>query len=281
MHAGSTRSRAACRRSRDWRESGKLPKGPWRSIQDLPKRTYGWRIYRWRIGDRIAGDEHFRKAVELEPDDPLVLSIAAGNAASNGRFEAAIELQRRAVEAEPLSLAHRENLVAWLVMAGRLDEAEADLRSLQELSPAPRDIAKELAQVLILQGRFSEALELTSDMQDEADRLLARALAYHGLGRDSDSDAALRALNESMPAGDPIRVAEVHAYRGESDDAFWWLQATPASDCDQSRIRYSPFLKSLHSDPRWNARIESMRRPGSRLESSVELPERSVSTARG
>ena len=253
VRAGSTRSRAACRLSRDWPGYDKLPKGPWTIDPGIAEAHVRLAHYRWRVGDRFAGDEHFRKAVELEPDDPLVLSIAAGNAASNGRFEAAIELQRRAVEAEPLSLAHRENLVAWLVMAGRLDEAEADLRSLQELSPAPRDIAKELAQVLILQGRFSEALELTSDMQDEADRLLARALAYHGLGRDSDSDAALRALNESMPAGDPIRVAEVHAYRGESDDAFWWLQAMPASDCDPSRIRYSPFLKSLHSDPRWNA----------------------------
>jgi DNA-binding winged helix-turn-helix (wHTH) protein/Tfp pilus assembly protein PilF len=237
--------------------------------------------YQWRVGDRIAGDEHFRKAVELEPGDPLVLSIAAGNAASNGRFDTAIELQRRAVEAEPLSLAHRDNLVAWLVMAGHLEEAEADLRRLQELSPVPRDIAKDLAQVLILQGRFVEALELTGDMQNEADRLLARALAYHGLGRAADSDEALRALNESTPAGDPIRVAEVHAYRGESDDAFWWLQVAPASDFDRSRIRYSPFLKSLHSDPRWNARLESARRSGSRLDSSVELPQRTGSAARG
>jgi DNA-binding winged helix-turn-helix (wHTH) protein/Tfp pilus assembly protein PilF len=236
--------------------------------------------FRWRIGDRIAGDEHFRKAVELEPGDPLVLSFAASNAASNGRFEAAIELQRRAVEAEPLSLAHRDNLVAWLVMAGRLDEAEAALRNLQELSPAPRDIANNLAQVLILQGRFGEALELTGDMHDDADRLLARALAYHGLGRNSDSDAALRALNESVATGDPIRVAEVHAYRGESDDAFWWLQAAPDSDCDQSRIRYSPFLKSLHLDPRWNARIESKHHPGTRPESPVELPDRVGSAAR-
>jgi DNA-binding winged helix-turn-helix (wHTH) protein/Tfp pilus assembly protein PilF len=237
--------------------------------------------YRWRVGDRTAGDEHFRKAVELEPNDPLVLSIEAGNAASNGRFETAIELQRRALEAEPLSLAHRDNLVAWLVMAGHLEEAEADLRRLQELSPVPRDNAKDLAQVLILQGRFGEALELTGNMQNEADRLLARALAYHGLGRDADSDSAVRALNESMPAGDSIRLAEVHAYRGESDDAFWWLQAATDSDCDQSRIRYSPFLKSLHSDPRWNARFESARQPGSRLEGALELPDRVRSAVRG
>lgn len=236
-------------------------------------------FYRWRIGDRSAGDEHFRKAVELDPGDPLLLSIAASNAASDGQFATAIELQRRAVEAEPLSLAHRDNLVAWLVMAGRLDEAEADLRNLQELSPAPRDIAKDLAQVLILQGRFSEALALTGDMQDEADRLLARALAYHGLGRKSDSDAALRALNGFMPASDPIRIAEVHAYRGESDDAFLWLQAAYGPDFDQSRIRYSPFFKSLHQDPRWNARIESRRHLDSRLENSIQLPDRVGSAA--
>ena len=235
-------------------------------------------FYRWRIGDRSAGDEHFRKAVELEPGDPLLLSVAAGKAASDGQFETAIELQRRAVEVEPLSLAHRDNLVAWLVMAGRLDEAEADLRNLQELSPASRDSAKDLAQVLILQGRFSEALELTADMHDEADRLLTRALAYHGLGRNSDSDAALRALNGSVPASDPIRIAEVHAFRGESDDAFQWLQAAPSSDVDESRIRYSPFLKSLHSDPRWSARIQTMGHPDVGPDGSVKLTDRIGST---
>ena len=238
-------------------------------------------FYRWRIGDRIAGDEHFRKALDLEPGDPLVLSIAAGNAASNGLFDTAIRLQRRAVEAEPLSLAHRDNLVAWLVMAGRLDEAEADLRELQELSPAPRDTARDLAQVLILQGRFSEALALTGDMHGEADRLLAQALAYHGLGRSADADAALRALSESVPVGDPIAVAEVHAYRGESDDAFWWLESAHESDSDPSRICYSPFLKSLHSDPRWNARIESTRHRASRPDNSVRLPDPIGSAARG
>jgi tetratricopeptide (TPR) repeat protein len=165
-------------------------------------------------------------------------------------------------------------------MAGRLDEAEADLRKLQELSPAPRDRAKDLAQVLILQGRFREALELTGDMQDDADRLSARALAYHGLGRSADSDAALRALNESVPASDPVRIAEVHAYRGESDDAFRWLQALPDSGCEQPRVRYSPFLKSLHSDPRWNARIEATRRADSRSKSAVELLDRVGSAAR-
>jgi DNA-binding winged helix-turn-helix (wHTH) protein/tetratricopeptide (TPR) repeat protein len=221
-------------------------------------------FYRWRIGDQVAGDEHLRKAFELEPNDPLVLGIAAGDAASKGQFEAAIELQRRTIEAEPLSLAHRGNLVAWLVMAGRFDEAEADLRRLQELSPAPQQVAKDLAQVLILEGRFGEALQLTRDMH-EADRLLAQALAYHGLGRKSDSDAALRALILTAPANDPVRVAEAYAYRGESDDAFRWLRAARKKDCDESRVQFSPLLMRLHADPRWHAPLKGAR-VGSALE---------------
>ena len=113
---------------------------------------------------------------------------------------------------------------------------------------------------------------------DEADRLLTRALAYHGLGRNSDSDAALRTLNGSVPASDPIRIAEVHAFRGESDDAFQWLQAAPSSDVDESRIRYSPLLKSLHQDPRWSARIESMGDPCVGPDGSVQLTDRIGST---
>ena len=51
---------------------------------------------------------------------------------------------------------------------------------------ASRDGARDLAQVLILNGRFREALDLTHEMQDEAGRLLARALIESAPDEDCD-----------------------------------------------------------------------------------------------
>ncbi len=46
-------------------------------------------------------------------------------------------------------------------------------------------------------------------------------------------------------------VAEVYAFRGETDNAFEWLR-TSRSQLGISRVLYaSPFLKPLQADPRW------------------------------
>jgi hypothetical protein len=50
-------------------------------------------------------------------------------------------------------------------------------------------------------------------------------------------------------------VAEVFAYRGESDEAFKWLEAAKQLPPERRQpewvLRLSPFLKPLHSDERW------------------------------
>lgn len=223
--------------------------------------------YRWITGDRRAGDEHLAKALELEPDNALVLSVSAGSAAEMGQFDIAIELQRRAVAADPLSVLRRYNLAAILYQAGRLDEAKAELLSLRELSPASSQFSDLLGLVLILEGRFDEALQLAGELDDDLERQQIMALAYDGLGRRMESDAALGVLIETAQGEDRYLIAEVLAYRGETDAAFEWLHtATGSIDVPpwlqggrrwRWLMPHSPFLRSLHSDPRWNAWLES------------------------
>jgi len=60
-----------------------------------------------------------------------------------------------------------------------------------------------------------------------------------------------------------IVIAEVHAARKETDRAFEWLrtarQRAEKQDSSMSRwvfndsLQVAPFLKPLHSDPRWKA----------------------------
>lgn len=225
--------------------------------------------YRGSMGDPRARDEHVQAALALDPDDPLALVVQAGNAAQDGRLDEAIDIQRRAVAVEPLAVASRYNLAWFLMTAGRLDEAKAQLVELRELHPIPTEPDDLLGVVLVLEGRFAEALDLAAAWPEEADGLYIRALALHGLRRDSESEAALKALIASSAGQDAWRIAEVHAYRGEVEQAFKWLNsANPAPRTmpwrqpggrPQWSLSHSPFLKRLHADPRWHAWLESGR----------------------
>lgn len=217
--------------------------------------------YRWRTGDREAGDEHLRRAIAANPDHPLVLSFAASDAVAHGRLAEGIALQQRSVAADPLSISSRYNLAVWLYLAGRIDDARDALLEIREIHPNETNPGGLLSLILILDRQFGAALELVDGLPDDADQLQARALAYSGLGRSEDADAALRALLESPQPPDPIRVAEVFAYRGERDRAFEWLHAALESDSSGQcarracwpleMARESPFLEPLRSDPRW------------------------------
>ena len=220
-------------------------------------------IYFGQVGDLRRHAEHLRRALELDPDDPLVLGTLASQELHKGRLDEAVALQRRAVEADPLSGVTRYNLASMLYFAGRLDEAEAELRKVRELNPLPEYVNEVLGRVLVLRGRFDEAVELAGPWLDGPSRNMILAMAWHGLGRAEESEAALLALSEAPREMDLMRIAEVHAFRGEVDAAFRWLlgsvEAAPAGLQAVSRsavswmIPMSPFLRPLHSDPRWAA----------------------------
>jgi Tetratricopeptide repeat len=120
-----------------------------------------------------------------------------------------------------------------------------------------------LGRVLVLRGRFDEAVELAGPWPDGPSRNMVLAMAWHGLGRAEESEAALLALSEAPREMDHMRIAEVHAFRGEVDAAFRWLlgpvEGAPGGLQAVSRsgvswmIPMSPFLKPLHTDPRWAA----------------------------
>jgi DNA-binding winged helix-turn-helix (wHTH) protein/Tfp pilus assembly protein PilF len=216
--------------------------------------------YHWRSGESAQGDQHYELAVSLEPGNPLALSITAGIAASDGRLDEAVALQRRSVEGDPLLVPSRWNLVTWLYLAGRWAEAEDEILQLRELVPADGEVPVRLADLAILRHRYAEALDLTREMTRETDRLFARALAFHGLGRKAESDAALEALFELLDESEAFRIVEALAFRGEGERAFAWLRASH-SDLDDPWIRYSPFLRTLQADPRWAAWLDAARHP--------------------
>ncbi len=87
-------------------------------------------------------------------------------------------------------------------------------------------------------------------------------LAYHALGRDKDSNAALAALIAKYDTDAAFQIAEVYAYRGEPDKSFEWLEhAYKQRDPGLPEIKSDPLFKNLHQDPRYTELLKRMRLP--------------------
>jgi DNA-binding winged helix-turn-helix (wHTH) protein/tetratricopeptide (TPR) repeat protein len=200
-------------------------------------------------GNASAARQHRAKAAALQPNDPLLLSFLAEGAANDGRWEEAIVLQRRASAVDRLSPTAAANLAHYLFLAGRIEEAKQEFAKVIELDPTYPDEIIVFTQ--ILEGRYDEALRKAETWRDGVARDQSLALIYHGLGRSTKSDECLDRLIATAGSTDPVLVAEVYAFRGETEAAFRWL----LSSRPQLRIPHmmydSPFLKSLQADARW------------------------------
>jgi serine/threonine-protein kinase len=197
-----------------------------------------------------AGRE-FRRAYELAPNDSNIVSSMALWEMLLGGIDTAVRLARHAVELDPLNPWARRELCRVYTMAGRLDDARQTMARVFELSPDMTTVHLGMSWIALLQGRFDEALSEAALEKSGGYRFCGMAMASHALGRKADSDqqlAALIAIGEQWG----FQIAMVHAYRGEIDPAFKWLErAYDVRDSGIPLTKISPFLKSLHADPRW------------------------------
>ncbi len=171
-----------------------------------------------------------------------------------GRYDRAVELMRRSVDADPLSMIGPSYVARILFSAGRLAEAEAEIRATLVRSISPVREHALLALVLAAQGRTEQALaEARAESGDWA-RLWSLAIVEWMLGRKTESDAALAELEREHANSAAFQVAQVRAVRGELDAAFGWLErAFETRDTGVALAKVTPHLNFLHLDPRWSA----------------------------
>ena len=221
--------------------------------------------YYYHIQQRDKGDEHMRHAASLDPDDPLVLGFAATEALWKGDIHAATDLWRKALEKDPLSPTVRANFAHFLYLDGHLEEALAEHRRALELNPdaGPR-LEGEIALMLILLGRFDEAMVTIERMPQGSERDFALALMHRAPGRKDESDAALERLaGSAVTIRERVHLAEAYAHRGQDERALEMLlefrqgldreQAQRPRDWwyFQDELRMAGLLRPLHDDPRW------------------------------
>ena len=202
------------------------------------------------------------KAAELEPGSVEVLRYRSALYRTLGRQDEAIELYRQVVSLDPLRARSYSALGGELYYAGRYDEALAMFHRALELNPQKEGDHHVCGLILLAQGHPQQALTEVEREPREIWKLFGRALAYQALGRSQDSLTALNQLIIKYHQDSAYQIAEVYAYRGETDKAFeWLLRAYQQRDGGMLFVKIDPLLKSLLHDLRYADMLRKMRLP--------------------
>jgi serine/threonine-protein kinase len=203
--------------------------------------------------------ETLRTALTLAPTN-VALLVSAGNLAlAQGDPELATISYRQAATLDPVNPAARLNLAFNLAATQHFAEARAEFPRVVELNPAAPWAHAGLGLAYLLDGKFEEAV--TEAQQDAAEwaRLVVVAPARWSQKRTAESDAALARLKERFADSTAYQIAEVHAYRGEKDQAFEWLErARQQRDPGLLRAESDLLLVNLREDPRWRPFLRTM-----------------------
>jgi adenylate cyclase len=211
--------------------------------------------------DWQAAEQDYRRALALDPHKTEALTGYALALHNIGRVDEMLALIRRATDADPLSM------LAWVLQgaalrkAGRHAESRAALTRALEINPDASFARVLLGELDLDLGQPQAALEHYR-RAGTGHRQYGVAMAEHSLGHAAESQAALDELTTNYAAGFAFQIAQVHAWRGETDTAFEWLdRAYALHDSGLLRICRDPRLKSLVDDLRYDAMLRKLNYP--------------------
>jgi len=191
-----------------------------------------------------------QRGAQLAPDSGQNQGGLSRILAATGKLHEAIEHRNRFLAIEPLFPANYALHSQLMIAAGRLDEAEQDLRIVQKLDPAAVP-GRRLVYIAILRDDAPAALALAR-AQSSSWREMNVALAAQIAPDRAFADAALARIlaDEGQAASHPYVVAQVHALRGDIGGTVAWLQrAWAVRDTSIHQLLYDPLILRFRNDP--------------------------------
>jgi tetratricopeptide (TPR) repeat protein len=210
----------------------------------------------WSDFDYAAAEDTLKKAVALDPSNAETLYQLADVTFSIGRFDQGIAMMHKALTMEPLNASFHFYAGTFLMAAGRFEEAETELERAIELQPGADGYGSALGFALMERGQFDRALAAAQTDPSGQDRRQALAMIGWARGDKARAQAQLDELIRLDGDNAPGLVADVHAFEGNVDEAFVWLdRAVLAKDPSAASIYETPpeVVAALHKDPRFAA----------------------------
>jgi TolB-like protein len=196
----------------------------------------------------------------IDPDNRLLARAYGDVALVTGRLDEAVQQYHRAVEASPLDSYSLDSLGFALCAAGRLQDCLQSRLRLLQLHPEYGGVNSAVGTARLYLGQFAEALAAMQKEAEEDNGLTGLAMVYWAMGRRVESDAALKTLAARFAATNPYEIAQVHAYRGEIDESFRWLdRALRQHEAAVVTAKADPLLRGLRADPRFRVLLGKLK----------------------
>jgi TolB-like protein/Flp pilus assembly protein TadD len=212
-------------------------------------------------GDLDGARAEFDRALQLQPDDPLLLMSQARLAAEMGRPDRSLEFARRATAIDPLNPWAFSALGDINLYFGHPGEAENAYRKAIQINPSLAYNHSALAVALLTDHEPAEAVAESGREPDPQYSLKVRTIALDAAGRNKDAEQELAELELRYGEENADWVALFYACRHDSNDAIQWLHTYLARH--KRLLEYQPYLMScfnnLAEDPRYQEIRHQMR----------------------
>lgn len=194
-----------------------------------------WREWNWPLAE-----QHFTRAIALNPSLPVAHHDYAFFLVAMGRTEPGLTSLRRAIALDPLSA--RVNIDAgWLLLqAHHFEDAVRQARRARELEPGLAEANACILRSLLYQKKFREIAEMlrlpAGDPEEALKRMYRQKLQEDG----------------KSGAGDLFTTATRYAFLGENARALDALdQAYTGRSIMMPLLKTEPAFAPLHAEPRF------------------------------
>lgn len=220
--------------------------------------------YLWNWAE---GEEHFKRAIELNPNYPTARHWYARSLRSHARYDEALEQIKLAQKADELSAVISINLAESLFEKGDISGAMEESRRGIEIAPL-WTIYRTLAYCHLRLGQKEEALANARKAVEvlNGSPISLKVLGYvqASLGNRNEALVVAREIEDKFANGeaDGRDVAVVYAALGENDKVFEWLEKDFQSrNTSMLELRLEVPFMPLRSDPRFKDLLRRMGLP--------------------
>jgi serine/threonine protein kinase/tetratricopeptide (TPR) repeat protein len=217
-------------------------------------------LYDW---DWKGAEADYKKAIELNPNDPTAHAYYAVYLSVMGKPDEAIREAARARALDPLDLGMIFMLGSKYYHVRQYDEAERIMAETVGMDSACAIGYTGLARIRVGERRFDEAVAFYRKAKKlgevAAAQELPYALARAGMTREARSELAdlIRQSGEGHQVQSSI--AATYVGLGERDSAFVWLEkAYETRDQNLLWLRLMPMFDDVRSDPRYAALVKKL-----------------------
>jgi eukaryotic-like serine/threonine-protein kinase len=215
----------------------------------------------------LDADREFRRAIELDPNDPGDLALHSQVLLILGRPDEAMPQIERAVAIDPLNQLCRVWYGFNLHATGRLDEALAQFRGVLRLQPGNLAALSMIVQVAHIKEQYADAIAAATtfyegmgwgDVAEALKKTFAESGHVAALRRAADVELA----KHGSEGGVAFDAAGNYAMAGERARSLDWLEKANADrDPNMPYIGCYRIFDSLRAEPRFQALLRQMGLP--------------------